>query len=114
MEFARQQQILFISYLIQTKSVDSFYLAHLLAAEFFLTYIDLDTINISQIPVNIIDQKFQQKYQILPLAQENKKLLLAIVDPTQQSIFDEIRFATSLMLEYKIADEQKFLKLLKK
>lgn len=114
MEFARQQQISFISYLIQTKAVDSFYLARLLAAEFFLTYIDLDTINIFQIPANIIDQKFQQKYQILPLAQANNKLLLAIVDPTQQLIFDEIRFATGLILEYKIADEQKYIKLLKK
>jgi type IV pilus assembly protein PilB len=114
MEFARQQQISFISYLIQTKAVDSFYLAHLLATEFFLTYVDLDTINLSQIPLNIIDQKFQQKYQILPLVQENKKLLLAIVDPTQQLIFDEIRFATGLILEYKIADEQKFIQLLKK
>lgn len=114
MEFARQKQISFISHLIQTKAVDSFCLARLLAAECFLTYIDLDTINISQIPVNLIDQKFQEKYQILPLAQENKKLLLAIVDPTQQLIFDEIRFATGLILEYKIADEQKFIKLLKK
>ena len=114
MEFAKQHQISFISHLIQTKAVDSFYLARLLAAEFFLTYIDLDTINISQIPENIIDKKYQQKYQILPLEQANKKLLLAIVDPTQQLIFDEIRFATGLMLEYKVADEQKFIKILKK
>lgn len=113
-EFARQKQISFISYLIQTKVVDSFYLARLLAAELFLTYIDLDTINPSKIPLNIIDQRYQQKHQVLPIAQENKKLFLAIVDPTQQFIFDEIRFATGLILEYKIADEQKFIQLLKK
>ncbi|TLY48756.1 MAG: type IV-A pilus assembly ATPase PilB [Gammaproteobacteria bacterium] len=114
LEFSRQQQISIISHLIKTQAVDSSYLAHLLAAEFFLTYVDLDTINIAQIPVNIIDQKFQEKYQILPLAQENKKLLLALVDPTQQLILDNIRFATGLILEYKIADEKKFIKLIKK
>lgn len=114
MEFAKQHQISFISYLIQTKAVDSSYLAHLLAAEFFLTYVDLDTINLSKIPENIIDKKFQKKHQILPLEQENKKLFLALVDPTQQVIIDEIRFSTGLKLEYKIADEKKFIQLLKK
>lgn len=59
MEFARQKQISFISYLIQTKVVDSFYLARLLAGELFLTYIDLDSINPSKIPINIIDQRYQ-------------------------------------------------------
>lgn len=114
MKFAKQHQISFISYLIQTKTVDSSYLAHLLAAEFFLTYVDLDTINLSKIPENIIDKKFQKKHQILPLEQENKKLSLALVDPTQQAIIDEIRFSTGLKLEYKIADEKKLIHLLKK
>lgn len=109
---ARQQQISFISYLIQTQKIEN--LAQLLAAEFFLTYIDLDTINISQIPVTIIDKKLQQTYQIVPLAHDKKKLVLALVDPTQQRVFDDIRFSTGLMLEYKIADEKKIRTLLKK
>ncbi len=112
--YAKQQQISFITYLIQTQKIDSFYLAHLLAAEFYLTYIDLDTIDLMQIPSSILDKKLLLKYKILPLSQDKKKLTLALVDPTQQQIFDEIRFSTDLMLEYKLADEKQLVELLKK
>jgi len=114
MDYARQQQISFISYLIQTQKIDSNYLAHLLAEEFFLTYIDLDSIDITQIPNSLIDKNLLQKYQILPLAQDKKKLVLALVDPTQQLVLDDIRFSTGLMLEYKLADENQIIELLKK
>ncbi len=67
-----------------------------------------------QIPSCLIDKNLQQKYQILPLWQDKKKLGLVLVDPTQQLVFDTIRFTTGLMLEYKIADEKKLVALLKK
>ena len=113
-EYAKQQQISFITYLIQTKKIDSSYLTHLLAAELFLTYIDLDTIDVMQIPRSLFDKKLLQKYKILPLSQDKKKLTLALVDPTQQLVFDDIRFSTGLMLEYKLAEEKKLVELLKK
>ena len=111
---AKQQQVSFITYLIQTKKIDSCCLAQLLAKEFFLEYIDLDTIDVLQIPSCLIDKNLQQKYQILPLWQDKEKLGLVLVDPTQQLVFDTIRFTTGLMLEYKIADEKKLVALLKK
>jgi type IV pilus assembly protein PilB len=113
-DHAKQQKTSFITYLIQTKKIDSSYLAQLLAAEFFLTYIDLDTIDVLKIPSSIIDKNLLQKYQILPLSQDKKKLTLALVDPTQQIVFDDIRFSTDLMLEYKLADEKQLVELLKK
>lgn len=113
-DYAKQQQISFITYLIQTQKIDSYYLARLLAAEFFLTYIDLNTIDILQIPNRIIDKNLLQKYHILPLSQDKKKLTLALVDPTQQLVFDDIRFSTGLMLEYKLADKKQLVELLKK
>src|ERR1043165_3079760 len=114
MDYAKQQQISFISYLIQTQKIDSSYLAHLLAEEFFLTYIDLDSIDITQIPSSLIDKNILQKYQMLPITYDRKKLVLALVDPTQQLVLDDIRFATGLILEYKIADEKQIVELLKK
>lgn len=111
---AKQQQVSFITYLIQTKKIDSCCLAQLLAKEFFLEYIDLDTIDVLQIPSCLIDKNLQQKYQILPLWQDKEKLGLVLVDPTQQLVFDIIRFTTGLMFEYKVADEKKLVALLKK
>lgn len=113
-DYTKQQKISFITYLIQTQKIDSYYLSQLLAAEFFLPTIDLDTVDILQIPNGIFDKNLLQKYQILPLSQDKKKLTLALVDPTQQLIFDDIRFSTGLMLEYKLVDEKQLVGLLRK
>jgi type IV pilus assembly protein PilB len=111
---AKEQQISFITHLIQTQKIDSCYLAHLLAQEFFLEYIDLDSIDIFQIPNNVIDKKLMQKYQILPLWQYKQQLGLALVDPTQQLLFDDLRFCTDLILEFKLADEKQLVNAIKK
>lgn len=112
--YAKQQQISFITYLIQTQKVESSYLARLLAAEFFLTYIDLNTIDLLQIPIGILDKNLLLKYKILPISCDEKKLTVALADPTQQLVFDEIRFSTGLSLEYKLADGKQLQELLKK
>lgn len=112
--YAKKQQISFITHLIQTRKIDSSYLAHLLAQEFFLEYVDLDKIDIWRIPSNVIDKKLMQKYQILPLRQDKQQLILALVDPTQQFLFDELQFCTQLMLDFKLADEKQLINVLKK
>jgi type IV pilus assembly protein PilB len=112
--YAKEQNISFITHLIQAQKIDSNYLARLLAQEFFLEYVDLDSIDIWQIPSNIIDKELMKKYQILPLRQDKQQLILALVDPTQQFLFDELRFCTQLMLDFKLADEKKLINALKK
>lgn len=114
MAYAEEQQISFITYLIQTRKIDSNYLAHLLAQAFFLEYIDLDNIDIGQTPSNIIDKSLMQNYQILPLWQDKQQLALALVDPTQPFLFNDLRFCTDLILEFKIADQKQLANVFKK
>lgn len=111
---SKQEQLSFISYLIHTKKIDSSYLARLLAEEFLLTYIDLDTVDVLQIPINLINEKLLQTYQCLPLWRDKEKLGLALIDPSQQAALEDIRFSTGLMLECMVVDEKKLIYLLQK
>ncbi len=61
-----------------------------------------------------MNKTLQQKYKILPLSQDKKKLSLVLADPSQQVVLDTIRFITGLNLDYKIADEKKLSTLLEK
>ena len=54
--YAKQKKLSFITYLIHAKKIDSNYLAQLLAKEFLLTFIDLDTIDPSQLPIHLINE----------------------------------------------------------
>ncbi|OJA00946.1 hypothetical protein BEV13_01705 [Rickettsiella grylli] len=69
---AKQKKISFITCLMQTKKIESLYLAKLLAKEFFLDYFDLDTLDTLQIPCHLLDKTLQQRFKILPLSQDKK------------------------------------------
>lgn len=104
---AEQQQTSFISHLIKKQVVEPVYLSQLLAKEFCLPFVDLDTIDPFPLPTHLIEKKLLKKYQVLPLWQANEKLGLAMVDPTQQLAIDDIRFNTGLILEKMLVDPEK-------
>ncbi len=114
MDFAKQRQLSFITYLIHSKKVDSHYLAQLLAKEFLLTLIDLDTVDPLQLPLHLINENLLEQYQILPLWQDNEKLALAMVDPSNQVAIDDVRFSTGLMLEYRVVEAKQLADMLRK
>lgn len=106
-EYTKQKHVSFIARLIQTKNIESADLAKLLADEFLLDFIDLDTVDSLQLPINLIHQKLLQQYQILPLRRDKEKLSLAIVDPSNQSVIEDVRLHTGLKLEFVVVEEEK-------
>lgn len=104
---AEHQQTSFISHLIKKQVVEPVYLLQLLAKEFCLPFVDLDTIDPFHLPTHLIEKKLLKKYQILPLWQDNERLGLAMVDPTQQLAIDDIRFNTGLILEKMLVEPEK-------
>ena len=112
---AKHQQVSFISYLIKAEVIDSpCLLQQLLAKELGLSFVDLDTIDPLGLPTHLIEEKLLQKYQVIPLWQNNEKLGLAMADPTQQLAIDDIRFHTELTIEKILVDQQKLTRLLEK
>ncbi|MES2997907.1 MAG: type IV-A pilus assembly ATPase PilB [Pseudomonadota bacterium] len=111
---AKRQQISFISYLIKENIVDPCYLSQRLAKELDLPFIDLDTLDPLQLPIQLIEEKLLQRYQVLPLWQENQTLGLAIIDPTDQQAIDAIRFHTELIVEKILVEPEKLKRLLEK
>lgn len=111
---ARHQQVSFISCLINDKTLDTSRLLRGLAHVFCLPVVDLDKVDPLQIPGDIIEEKLLQKYQILPLWREEEKLGLAITDPTQQSVIDDISFHTGLIIEKILVEPESLKRLLNK
>jgi type IV pilus assembly protein PilB len=103
----KNQQTTVVSYLINKKIVDSCNLAKMLAKEFGLVFIDLDTVQLQNLPLNLIEHQLLEKYSILPLWCRNGTLGLAIIDPTQHLVIDEIRFHTELNIEKFMVDAEK-------
>lgn len=112
---SEREQISLVAYLIKEKVIKPPYLLQQrLAKELCLSFIDLDTIDPLCFPTHLIEEKLLQKYQVIPLWQDNEKLGLAMADPTQQLAIDDIRFHTGLSIEKILVDSQKLRGLLEK
>lgn len=104
---AATHKISFIKQLIQLKWVSSAFLATAIARDFVLPLLDLAAFDTTYLSVSTIDAQLMRKYKVLPLKHQGLQLLLAVADPTQQSAWAEIKFATGLSIELVVVEADK-------
>lgn len=69
-----------------------------ISSRFGIPIIDLSAIDTSTIPVDIIDFKLVERHFALPIHQRGKNLFVGVIDPTNTSALDEIKFYTGLQV----------------
>lgn len=111
---AKEQNISFISYLIQQKLLSAKQLAEVIAQNFAMSIFDLDTFDQSRIPTHLINESLIRQHHLLPLWQDGQQLFVAMVDPTNQVALDEIKFFTGLNVQSILVEEDKLNTLIEK
>ena len=100
----------FVSYLLEEDKVDTSILAKLLSEEFGIPYFDLQAYDVEQSPKIDIKTTAMEKNVMFPLFLRGEHLFIAICDPTNSKILDDIKFQTNLIVEpivteyYKLMD----------
>ena len=80
----------------------------LVLSDFYgIPLLDLDAFNREFIPKNILPIEYLLRHKVLPLGCADKRLKLAVVDPTNKELLAEIRFKTSLALDLILVEESK-------
>src|SRR6201996_7421675 len=75
--------------------------------EFGVPLLDLDAVAIDMEAVRAVSEKLMQKHRVLPLMKRGKRLFLAVADPTNLHALDEIRFQTSMSIEFVVVEDNK-------
>src|ERR1700761_4019788 len=75
--------------------------------EFGVPLLDLDAVAIDMEAVLSVSEKLLQKHRVLPLMKRGKRLFLAVADPTNLHALDEIRFQTSMSIEFVVVEDDK-------
>jgi type IV pilus assembly protein PilB len=88
--------------LIKFVAWDTEQINHLL--KFGIPLLDLNAFDVTYIPEKIVSETLIRRHQVLPLFKRGQQLYLAMTDPGNQSVLDEIKFHTGLMT-YSIAVE---------
>jgi len=97
----------FIEYLVQEKLVDSRNIAISASLEFGVPLLDLDAMDLLELPFNVVDEKLIRKHRALPIHRRGNRLFVAVSDPTNDRALDEIRFHTGIATDAVLVEEAK-------
>jgi type IV pilus assembly protein PilB len=110
LEEAQKKKKIFISLLVENKLVSSIDIALAAAQEFGAPLVDIDLFEIDPDVVKLIKNETILKHHALPVFKRGNRLYVAISDPTNIQVLDEIKFATGLITHALIVEEDKITK----
>ena len=96
-----------VVYLVSNKLVAPGPLALAAAKEFGLPLVDINAFYIDISPYRKLSDRLIQDAHALPLFRRGRRLYVAISDPSNQSALDEFKFATDLLTESVLVEEDK-------
>lgn len=102
-----QQQMSLVRFLVKNDLVSSSFIAQLLSETLGEKLVDLDKINLAELPKNLLEPALSIRHEVLPLAQKDGQIFLATSDPMRTLMLDEIAFATGQHITPVLVDEAK-------
>ncbi len=82
--------------LVRKKKVTKEQLGKALAKQFNIQYVSLGNLEIDRHLFTLLPEEFMQENQVIPIAKEGGKLVVAMVDPRNRRVCDEITFMTGM------------------
>jgi type IV pilus assembly protein PilB len=104
----------FVEQLIQAKRFRETEVAEFASETFGIPFLDLHALDLEQIPVSAISERFIQTHRALPLFQRGNRLFVGLSDPTYRPVFDELKFQTGLQVEPIIVEDGKLRSIIQK
>ncbi|WP_250657343.1 type IV-A pilus assembly ATPase PilB [Alkalimarinus coralli] len=104
---ANNNNIPFITYLVQNNLAGAKALAYSAAQEFGMPVLDLSTFMAELIPEKVVEEKLIRKHHALPLFKRGNRLFIATSDPTNIQALDELKFHTGLSTDAVLVEDDK-------
>jgi len=100
--------------LIEMGMTDDVSIAKTLASQLNIDYINLDGLKIPREVLRTISADTATTSMIIPISRKGKKLVVAMANPLEQYVIDDLRFVTQLDVEIAVAPESQMRKALEK
>jgi type IV pilus assembly protein PilB len=107
---AQKKNIPLLSYLVSNSFIKSKIIATKASVEYGVPLLDLDAIDLHNLPLHLVNEKLIIKHRTLPLFIRGKTLFVALSDPTNLQALDEIKFQSQLHPETILVEEDKLTK----
>jgi type IV pilus assembly protein PilB len=107
---AAKKRMQFVSYLVESKLLDSKSIALSASQEFGVPLFELEALDLTTAPISLVDEKLIRIHHALPIFRRGNRLFLAVSDPTNIHGLDEIKFHTGLAIEAIVVEEEKLIR----
>lgn len=102
----------FVTVLLEQSSVSASQVASSASKEFGLPLIDVNALDLSALPDDIVSDKLVEKHHVIPLHKRGSRLFIAVSDPTNFAALEDIKFQTGLNTEPILVEEDKLAKVI--
>jgi type IV pilus assembly protein PilB len=111
---AAKAGVSFIQQLVQVKKLSAKEVSLFAAQTFGYPLLDLNAVDIDHLPLNLIDNKIVTTHRVIALGKRGNRVFVAMSDPANEQVLQEVKFATGLNLEPVVVEDDKLEKILKK
>jgi len=96
---AAKARIPLATWLVENGLAPGRQVAMALSAEFGMPLLDVNALDLAQLPLNIVREDLISKHKALPLFKRGNRLFVGIADPTNLRALDEIKFQSNHLIE---------------
>jgi type IV pilus assembly protein PilB len=107
---SQEKRISLVTHLVASNLATARDIAISASNEFGVPLLDLDVVVPDPDAARAVSHKLLQKHRVLPIMKRGKRLFLAVADPTDLHALDEIRFQTSMSIEFVVVEDNKLQK----
>ncbi len=109
---ANKAKIGFVSQLVHSNKLSPRAIAEFASQRFGYPQLNLDAIDLENIPVSVLDLKLMQTQRLLALFKRGNRLFIGTSDPTNLQALDTVKFQTSLSIEPVVVEDDKLNKII--
>ncbi|MGZ5031876.1 MAG: type IV-A pilus assembly ATPase PilB [Usitatibacter sp.] len=111
---ASREGVTFIQQLIKTKKLSAKEVSQFAAQTFGYPLLDLNAVDFENIPLNLIDAKIVMNHRVIALGKRGNRVFVAMSDPSNEQVLQEVKFATGLNMEPVVVEDDKLSVIVKK
>jgi type IV pilus assembly protein PilB len=113
MEAAREG-VSFVQQLVKSRKLSAQEVSLFAAHTFGYPLLDLAAVDLDHLPLNLIDSKIVLNHRVVALGKRGNRVFVAMSDPSNEQILQEVKFATGLSMEPVVVEDDKLSIVVKK
>ena len=84
------------------------------AQTFGYPLLDLNAVDVDQLPLNLIDNKIVANHRVIALGKRGNRVFVAMSDPSNEQVLQEVKFATGMTMEPVVVEDDKLSAIVRK